>query len=165
MYKDFQEEKKAGILLSRTPVWGNKWLWLFSVETRPLESGFYKVANPCWESSHCEGKLGYRRSHWVGDILMLTWGWGQANQREEKGDSSVQMGAQTHESTRLFHKDHGENITNDSILFSLFSFPNRFLIQKRQFLKNCHLLLKMLKIQKSAILPKWVHGKKTKNKK
>ena len=101
-------KKKPGILLSRTPVWGNKWLWLFSAETRPLESGFYKAANPCWESSHWEGKLRYRRSHWVGDILMLTWGWGQANQRGEKGDSSVQMGAQTHESTRLFHKDHGE---------------------------------------------------------
>ena len=90
----------------------------------------------------------------MGDILMLTWGWGQANQREEKGDSPVQVGAQTHESMWLFHKDHGENITNDSILFSLFSFPDRFLIQYRHFFFNCHMLLTMLKIQKSAIFPK-----------
>ena len=65
----------------------------------------------------------------------------------------MQMGTQTHDSMWLFHKYDGENTTNDSILFSLFSFPKRFLIQNRHFF-NCHLLLIMLKIQKSAILPK-----------
>lgn len=58
-----KREKKTGILLSRTPVWGNKWVWIFSVETRPLECGFHKVANPCWESSPWEGKWSCRKSH------------------------------------------------------------------------------------------------------